>query len=74
VALVLGQEVCPVKQDKETETNWWIYRTQEDFRSTERKKGLFNNSSGTIDFPYKKWHSISPVQRAQKSIPNGLRP
>lgn len=43
------------------------------FRDTAEKEGLFNDSSGTTDFPLKKWHYIPTAQRGKKSILNGLR-
>lgn len=43
-----------------------MYMTQEAFRSTGGKEGLFNNGSGTIDFPHQK-NDISLLYKEHKN-------
>lgn len=69
-----GRQIIPWNKTENPESDWWMHITQEAFRATGGKEGLFNNSSGTIDFPHQK-NDIRTVmyKEHKKSIPAGLR-
>lgn len=63
-----GRQIVQWNKTESPKSDWCIYMIQEAVRATGGKEGLFNNGSGTIDFPHqKKWCENSTKNTKLKS-------